>query len=113
MAENIERDKVLKLINSRKRNDAASNIVDYPAGWNEALDQLASDIEDMPAADVRPERHGYWKKEREEILPLKLRNLHICNICGCWYDQDAIGEIFAYCPNCGAKMDGRESERDC
>lgn len=64
-------------------------------------------IEDIPAADVRPEKHGYWKKERKEILPIKIRDLRICNICGCWYDQDVTDGVFTYCPNCGAKMDGK------
>lgn len=105
MSENIEREKVLKLINSRKRNDAASNIVDYSAGWNEALDQLESDIEDIPAADVRPERHGKWKMCFRHINAVR------CSECNCVVES-GFGQ-HNFCPNCGAKMDGKDGEKDC
>ncbi len=42
MAEYIEREKVLTLINGFKRNDVTPHCVDYPAGWNEALEQIES-----------------------------------------------------------------------
>lgn len=31
--------------------------MDYSAGWNEALEQLESDVKDIPADDVRPKSH--------------------------------------------------------
>lgn len=64
-------------------------------------------IDKIPTADVRPERHGNWVKE-SKMMGAFQRNLCICNICGCWYDEDGCEEAFKYCPKCGAKMDGKD-----
>lgn len=53
-----------------------------------------SDIDDIPAADVRPERHGRWIKDGDVL---------VCSECGeehAWEDYRA-----TYCEDCGAKMD--------
>ena len=49
-------------------------------------------IEDMPAADVAPVRHGRWKRYG--------KNLGECSECG-----EIVSVRNNYCPNCGAKMD--------
>ena len=52
-------------------------------------------IEDMPAADVAPVRHGRWKRYG--------KNLGECSECG-----EIVSVRNNYCPNCGAKMDEKE-----
>ena len=52
-------------------------------------------IEDMPAADVAPVRHGRWKRCG--------KNLGECSECG-----EIVSVRNNYCPNCGAKMDEKE-----
>ena len=57
------------------------------------------DIEDFPAADVAPVRHGRWF--------FKSPNGWACSQCGEWglmIDNRGICKS-SYCPNCGAKMD--------
>ncbi len=53
------------------------------------LDKLYKNIEEIPAVDVAPVRHGKWFGT-------------VCTACGestsFYYDCD-------YCPQCGAKMD--------
>lgn len=53
-------------------------------------------IDVAPAADVRPERHGEWFGT-------------VCTACGTsvsfYYDCN-------YCPNCGAKMDRKDSKEN-
>ena len=61
-------------------------------------------IDEMPAADVAPVRHGRWIEQCEE-------SLYSCSACGTeWItivgtpkenDMD-------FCPHCGAKMDLKE-----
>ncbi len=98
MAEYIEREKVLTLINGFKRNDVTPHCVDYPAGWNEALEQIESNIaEDIPAADVRPERYGEWLISGE---------CYECSECGGGSNVNTN----PYCWKCGAKMDGKDGE---
>lgn len=49
-------------------------------------------VDRLPAADVAPVRHGRWSFDGE------------CSECGEFDVQDPFGS--AYCPHCGAKMDG-------
>lgn len=65
MAEYIEREKVLTLINGFKRNDVTPHCVDYPAGWNEALEQIESnlglrDIQSYNSCVGTQENQGYY-----------------------------------------------------
>lgn len=67
-------------------------------------------IEDTPTEDVAPVRHGRWEK------PTKLYPFWDwkCSECGCeeYRQADSKGQYrqMAYCPNCGAKMDGEAWE---
>lgn len=69
-------------------------------------------IEDIPAADVAPVRHGRWLswEEADNCVPSASR--HECSIC---HDaaQVLVNEVellSVYCPNCGAKMDGGDDD---
>ena len=60
-------------------------------------------IEDMPAVDVAPVRHGRWIDAYPDIEPNPMFMYGICSECG--FEQ-AISKYLKYCPDCGAKMDG-------
>lgn len=75
------------------------------------------DIEDAPAADVAPVRHG---RNITEMNPV---DEFVCSECGfmlCDFTEIRIDEdthynsyhecYIKYCPNCGAKMDGGEND---
>ena len=64
-------------------------------------DVVISDIKGMKAADVEPVRHGRWKC-------LGDCGVTECSACG-WSIEEYVGD-YAYCPNCGAKMDEEVSE---
>lgn len=56
-------------------------------------------ISDMPAADVAEVVHGGWEETGCDTI--------ICSRCGFEYDLICMAiEDYAYCPNCGSKMDG-------
>lgn len=66
----------------------------YIADWK--FDEM---IEELPAADVVPVRHGRWENGNP-----------ICPVCGGDKFKDLDADIWcdwqpAFCPNCGAKMD--------
>ena len=84
----------------------------YCAGWNGLLGL----IEKAPTVDAVPVVHGRWICEWDTDLGI---TTVICSRCkdarevrGCYvstggegmYDEDA------YCPNCGAKMDGERKD---
>lgn len=65
-------------------------------------------IDEMPAADVAPVRHGYWIEQYEE-------SLYSCSACGTeWVTIEGTPEEngMDFCPNCGAKMDGKERDEN-
>jgi len=65
-------------------------------------------LNDVPAADVAPVRHGRWADRR------KHDGAWYCTACGeevtiCSCGKDKTWE-FPYCPNCGAAMYGDDSD---
>jgi hypothetical protein len=55
-------------------------------------------IENLPAADVEPVRHGEWVYNSPED------NIPYCSECLMPQDSEC-----NFCPSCGAKMDGRNN----
>ena len=64
----------------------------------DAYNEVLWILNGMPAADVAPVRHAKW----EVIVGSDGKEHMVCT--GCRKQQDLTG-VFAYCPNCGAKMD--------
>lgn len=62
----------------------------------EAYDRAARIIDQMPAIEAEPVRHGRWM-----FIEQKSGYLWKCSNCKGNFDQR-----FSYCPHCGAKMDG-------
>lgn len=95
MAEYIERESAMLLPELPKeyRNYQTDNLDDaYEQGWHDALCCL----EHIPAADVAPVRHGRWRFHGD-------CGVTECSVCG-WSIEEYVGD-YAYCPNCGARMD--------
>lgn len=63
---------------------------------DETCSAVVSDFESLPAADVKPVRHGWWDVNRR------------CSECGnpapLAYSKPDRWKS-PYCPNCGSKMD--------
>lgn len=63
----------------------------------------------IPVADVAPVRHGRW------IEPSRLHygaKQYECSLCysDIFWKKHSITEKYPCCPNCGAKMDGGDSD---
>lgn len=74
---------------------------------NRLLDLLRVDIVRAPAADVAEVVHGRWLDGAEDFT-CGQHNAE-CSICHCYISWSGCDEDFNYCPNCGAKMDGGDS----
>ena len=71
-------------------------------------DDFKKAIKKMPkgiVSDVAPIRHGRWKKEPTDSFGFEPD--YICSVCRKYAPDDWHPK---YCPNCGAKMDGRSNE---
>ena len=53
-------------------------------------------IDNFPAADVQPVKHGKW-------MYCSIEDMFHCTRC----DAAAVRNTFVYCPICGARMDGK------
>ena len=60
-------------------------------------------LNQFPAADVAPVRHGRWGTHSDRPDSL------ICSVCNCGFDMWK-HDPHNYCPNCGTKMDGELNE---
>lgn len=66
------------------------------------VDDTLDYIDSEPAADVAPVRHGRWVS-----VPHKLaRVCSVCNRDEPYKFADIDTDVYDYCPNCGARMDG-------
>ncbi len=98
MAEYIERE---ALIHRMRSENGRNPFADLEDGINF--------VKTSPAADVVKVRHGVWILSNTNPYGdpnIFNRTQKICSCCG-WMNACR----YAYCPNCGAKMDGKgESE---
>lgn len=63
--------------------------------WGISIDELMDAIEDAPAID--PVKHGNWVSKNGWVS---------CSVCGLEPPNES-NETSEYCPNCGARMDGK------
>ena len=97
MAEYIEREALIKEIASHKMSEVVPNC--FEPAIKEAVCKLGQAIkkiiENHPAANVVEVRHGEWKFR-------KSWDFFVCSKCSFEHTNYS-----HYCPNCGAKMDGK------
>lgn len=105
MAEYIERAAAVTVCDKQYRECLRkSDFCGDTVAWN-----ICADIKAIPAADVAPVVHGRWVVRFDG--PYKRRRCY-CSHCG---KHNGVGGIAQnqekpYCPNCGAKMDGGDSD---
>lgn len=101
MAEYIEREKTVELLRSLGNREYRKE-----KGTIQDAIKMISYPEYTPTADVAPVVHGRWVSvagKRDRICSWCLHNEPYKNA-----DDDA--EVFEFCPHCGAKMDGGDSD---
>ena len=94
MHEYIEREAAVKI--AEKYGLANGSALGRHTGL---ADCIASEIADIPAADVAPVVHGRWVEKEKYTFGI----MYDCSLC-----ENRIldnGHPWNYCPNCGAKMD--------
>ena len=70
---------------------------------NRGIKIAIRDIRKQPTADVQEVRHNKWEYEDSDIGWTDYR----CDSCGNIITTVAEpDDLYKYCPNCGAKMDG-------
>ena len=84
--------------------DITGHIMCVENGYATVFDRFAKvvckfSLLDAPTVDAVEVVHGhwFWKPTNEWTSILT------CSVCG---SQEGTAEVYKYCPNCGAKMDG-------
>lgn len=94
MVEYIDREDAIRMLRG-------SAIAKYPLSFFFGIFASADELEKLPAADVAQVRHGRWEYSFD-------CGLSECSACG-WNIEEYV-EDYAFCPNCGAKMDLRRDD---
>ena len=118
MSDCIYRGTVLKLLEiAVNESDNLKDLFsqDYIRGCRNTLSIAIKDIQNIPAADVRPERHGEWVWNPNGMdWNLGAWQCSKCGGNGNFSCNPHINpHIFVgsnYCSNCGAKMDGKDGD---
>ena len=94
----VEKEKVLEIAKDKYYSDFHKSMAD--------LTSLRELLEDTPAADVVEVRHSYWQCSNVRMSSRDIT----CRYCHRTETISNGNEDFEYCPNCGAKMDGKDGE---
>ena len=80
-------------------------IESLPVAWDSAVNALRN----APAADVAPVVHGCWIMQEDWGMD----TYYTCSACKEDFvtaDGTPTDNLWNYCPNCGAKMDGGDGD---
>lgn len=80
--------------------------LDHMRGTNRYFN-VKCDIESFPAADVAPVVHGRWISKNHHGYKWTF----VCSNCD-YVDGYPFNDRHNYCPNCGAKMDEEEENKE-
>lgn len=95
----------MRLIDADELKDW-SEIVPLTGDGGIDINDFDEKLKSMPTIDAVPVRHGKWIHEvRYTIDSLHSYQQYRCSECGMTYITNT-----KYCPNCGERMDGGESD---
>ena len=89
-------EKRLDLIDRKALEEHIGDCYGYPAV------DILHEIATFPGVDAVEVVHGRWVEHRP--------NVYECTACNTWYGNYGGCEEWAYCPHCGAKMDGGNAD---
>lgn len=112
MPEYIERDLALKALGVVVAHaNAVAGDSEIMQKVCSILEDCASIVADLPAADVEPVIHAKWETDPEDIAWGNFIKRKFCTNCRKRpsFDKDKFEFILPpRCPNCGARMDGAD-----
>lgn len=77
--------------------------IDSLAEWHD--EAINNRLNNLPSVDAVPVRHGRWIYHIDDLFPAE--STQECDQC---HEEQPLICDDNFCPNCGAKMDGREEK---
>ena len=106
MDEYIEREALKqKIVDEQTENHVGIGNAGYEIGYHNGLSMAMAMMLTAPAADVVSVVHGRWIEKEELYFDV----MYDCSACGesfCFIEGNPSNNLYNYCPNCGARMDG-------
>lgn len=99
MAEYIDKNATVGILEAMSRSADCECI-------KKRLEKAAKRVSAIPAADVAPVVHGRW----EWLGPNRLVTDCMCGTCSACKVRSKYIVNTMLCPNCGAKMDGKDGD---
>ena len=90
------------------KRDALDTSTVVERGGYIALNKVLTMIDEQQTADAVPVVHGHWTNQS---ISVSGHSSAECSVCGCVV-HDNFSNAINYCPNCGAKMKGKDNETD-
>lgn len=96
----------MRLIDANEALDAIDNRI-RQIGYEDSVLVLSirQAVRDVKPVDAVPVRHGRWKEDKGGY------GFWICSYCNFVSEASGANILYKFCPNCGAKMDGKDGER--
>lgn len=94
MADFISKNRIFDLIHAVNSVRGFTSYEDYVG--------LLKDVETSTNANVKVIKHGHWS----ECYTDSHHYSGICSVCGKAAIKTLSENLYAYCPHCGARMDG-------
>ena len=105
MTEYIEREAAVKVFNNFDAGRA-----DSPPFTLLTPEEFAEYLYELPTADVAPVVHGRWEDSTDDWLGTDVYTCSKCRESYVLVEGTPKENLWHYCPNCGAKMDGGDSD---
>lgn len=104
----IDADALTEAIKARQKDFSDGGYDEWLSGQELGLDHALDCVDDAHTVDAAPVVHGRW----EYKCSGRYSNFGHCTNCGhAANSRNADGREMKYCPNCGAKMDLKGSEK--
>ena len=100
MDEYIKRDGVLRKFNIDDMMNVNGTLI--------SLQDARETISNFPASDVAPVVHGRWEGSTDEWFETDVYTCSKCREDYVLVEGTPKENLWHYCPNCGARMDGAE-----
>ena len=109
MAEYIERKKLEEAFDNADP-DVCESDLDGHSDWGFGRENVRDVIRGVPAADVAPVVHGRWEDSIDEWFGTDVYTCSKCRESYVLVEGTPKENLWHYCPNCGAKMNGGDGD---